>query len=138
VNFLTNTAKVYNRLPLLPKDLDVIIIRPFNWNMDPRMRRQFRADSRVRKHVIKAWLLYLKSNHPGYRDIEIAHENLDVLPDEFFADNDLIINEIEDEEVVNATDISIDKEEEQVEVGAVPDLNTARREVDAINEQLQS
>jgi hypothetical protein len=30
VNFLTNTAKVYNRLPLLPEDVDVIIDRPFN------------------------------------------------------------------------------------------------------------
>ncbi|CAE6994931.1 hypothetical protein PTTW11_00008 [Pyrenophora teres f. teres] len=30
VNFLTNTPKVYNRLPLLPEDLDVILIRPAN------------------------------------------------------------------------------------------------------------
>jgi hypothetical protein len=30
VNFLANTPKVYNRLPLLPKDLNIIIIRPFN------------------------------------------------------------------------------------------------------------
>jgi hypothetical protein len=36
---------------------------------------------------------------------------------------------MKNEEVVNATDISIDKEEEQVEVSAVLDLNTARREV---------
>jgi hypothetical protein len=77
VNFLTNTPKIYNRLPLLPEDLDVIIVRPYYLNKDPRMRRQFRADTKVRKHVIKAWLLYLKSNHPGYRDIEIAHDNLD-------------------------------------------------------------
>jgi hypothetical protein len=35
VNFLTNTPKVYSRLPLPPEDLDVIIIRPFNWNKDP-------------------------------------------------------------------------------------------------------
>jgi hypothetical protein len=59
-----------------------------------------------------------------------------ILPDEFFADDDVIINEIEDKDVVNATDIGIDKEEEQVEAGAVPDLNTVRREVDAINKQL--
>ncbi|KAK1917295.1 hypothetical protein P3342_000008 [Pyrenophora teres f. teres] len=39
VNFLTNTPKDYNRLPLLPEDLDVILIRLVNWNKDPRMRR---------------------------------------------------------------------------------------------------
>jgi hypothetical protein len=86
------------------------------------MRRQFRADNKVRKHVIKAWLIHLKRYYPGYRDIEIAHENLDALPDEFFADDELIIHEIEDEAVINATDIGIDEDEEQVEVGAVPNL----------------
>jgi hypothetical protein len=37
VNFLNNTAKVYNVLPLLPKDLDIIIIRPKGWRTDPRI-----------------------------------------------------------------------------------------------------
>jgi hypothetical protein len=54
VNFLTNLPKVYNRLPLLLEDLDIIIIRLFNWNKDPRMRRQFRVNTKVRRHVIKA------------------------------------------------------------------------------------
>jgi hypothetical protein len=57
VNFRTNTSKVYNRLPLLPQHLDIIVIRPFNWNKDPRMHRQFQADNKVRKHVIKTWLI---------------------------------------------------------------------------------
>ncbi|KAH7082828.1 hypothetical protein BKA63DRAFT_486263 [Paraphoma chrysanthemicola] len=39
VNFLNNTGKVYNTLPLLPQDLDIIIIRPKNWNTDERMRQ---------------------------------------------------------------------------------------------------
>jgi ATP-dependent DNA helicase PIF1 len=102
------------------------------------MRRQFREDTKVCKHVIKAWLLHLKTHHPGYRDLEIAYDNLNALPHEFVADEDLIIYEIENEEVISASDISIDDEEEQAEVGAVPDLTTGRREVNAINEQLQS
>jgi ATP-dependent DNA helicase PIF1 len=138
VNFLTNTSKVYNRLPLLAEDVDTITIRPFNWNKDPRMRRQFCPDTKVRKHVIKAWLLHPKTHHPGYRDLEISHDNLDALPHEFFADEDLIVYEIENKEVINASDIGIDDEEEQAEVGAAPDLTTGRREFDAIYEQLQS
>jgi ATP-dependent DNA helicase PIF1 len=138
VNFLTNTLKVYNRLPLLPQDVDVIVVRPANWNKDPRMRRQFRGDFRVRKPVVKAWLEHLKRHHPAYRDIEIAYDNLDALGDDFFADDELIVHEIEDEELINASAIGLSEEEEEPEVGAVPDLQGSRNEVDAISTQLQS
>ncbi|KAF2832719.1 hypothetical protein CC86DRAFT_241454, partial [Ophiobolus disseminans] len=35
VNFLNNTAKIFNKLPLLPEDLNIIIIRPKNWKDNP-------------------------------------------------------------------------------------------------------
>lgn len=123
VNFLTNTPKVYNRLPLLPEDLDVIVIRPSNWNKDPRMRRQFRSDTRVRKPIVRAWLEHLHAHRPGYKDIEIAHNNLEALGDEFFAENELIIHEIEAEDVINAAAIAANEMDDDPEIGTVFDLH---------------
>jgi hypothetical protein len=137
VNFLTNTAKVYNRLPLLPQDLDIILLRPANYNRDPRMQRQFRQDFRVRKSVVRAWLLHLRHYHPAYRSNEIAHDNLEALPDDFFVDNELIVHEVEDETEINAGAIGADEYEEDPEVGAVPDLHPYRDEIEFISEQLQ-
>jgi hypothetical protein len=138
VSFLTNTAKVYNRLPLLPQDLDIILIRPVNWNKDPRMQRQFRKDTRVRKKVVKDWLKFLRLYHPAYLNIQIAHDNLDALPDDLFVDDELIVHEVEAETEIDATAIGPDKEEEEPEVGAVPDLHPERNEIDIISSQLQS
>jgi hypothetical protein len=72
VNFLNNTGKVYNRLPLLPSDLDIIIIRPAGYRRHPKMRKQFRKDFRVRKHVVRRWLEHLKQHYEGYRTIDLA------------------------------------------------------------------
>jgi hypothetical protein len=138
VSFLTNTAKVYNRLPLLPQDLDIILIRPVNWNKDPRMQRQFRKDTRVRKKVVKDWLKFLQLYHPAYLNIQIAHDNLDALPDDLFVDDELIVHEVEAETEIDATAIGPDEEEEEPEVGAVPDLHPERNEIDIISSQLQS
>jgi hypothetical protein len=30
INFLRDVGRIYNQLPLLPKDLDIIILRPAN------------------------------------------------------------------------------------------------------------
>jgi hypothetical protein len=96
---LNNTAKVYNVLPLLPEDLDIIIIRPKGWRTDPRMANQGRKDFKVRKAVIKTWLLYLRQNHPAYHPsvLAISDENLDALDDNAFVDDELIVHEIDDE-----------------------------------------
>jgi hypothetical protein len=95
VDFLTNTAKVYNRLPLLTQDLDIILIWPGDYNRDPRMQRQFCQDFRVRKSIVKACLLDLRHHHAAYCSIQIAHDNLEALPDEFFVDDELIVNDDE-------------------------------------------
>ncbi|KAE8853230.1 hypothetical protein HRS9122_00222 [Pyrenophora teres f. teres] len=139
VNFLTNTAKVYNRLLLLPSDLDVILVRPSNYNKDPRMQRQSQRDTRVRKPVIRKWLEFLRRHHPGYRDIEIAHDNLDALGDDFLADNELIVHEVEAEAQFNATAIDPDSYiDEDPEVAAVPNLYADRDEIKQIQAQLHS
>jgi hypothetical protein len=72
VNFLNNTSKMYDCLPLLPSDLDIIIIRLASYKRDLKMRKQFRKDFRVRKHVVRRWLEHLKQHDEGYRTIDVA------------------------------------------------------------------
>ncbi|KAM4067814.1 PIF1-like helicase [Hirsutella rhossiliensis] len=55
VHFLRNVGRLFEELPVLPEELDIIILRPPNIEGDPRFRQQFARD--FRRH------------HPGYRDI---------------------------------------------------------------------
>lgn len=52
INFLRDTGSVYTQLPLLPQELDIVILRPRNSTDQPHMVRQFRGQFRVRQgHV---------------------------------------------------------------------------------------
>jgi hypothetical protein len=51
----------------------------------------------VRKKIVKDWLEYLQLYHPACRNIEVAYDNLNALPDDFFVDNELIVHEVEAE-----------------------------------------
>jgi hypothetical protein len=52
-------------LPLLPKDLDIIILRPSGPDPTAEMTRQFRKRFRVRRRVLEIWLEFLANNRPG-------------------------------------------------------------------------
>ncbi|KLJ09471.1 hypothetical protein EMPG_15105 [Blastomyces silverae] len=41
ISFLRDTGCVYDALPLLPKNLDVIILKPSNSESNPRLQYQF-------------------------------------------------------------------------------------------------
>jgi ATP-dependent DNA helicase PIF1 len=155
VNFLNNTGKVYDCLLLLPSDLDIIIIRPAGYKRDLKMRKQFRKDFCVRKHVVRWWLEHLKQHHEGYRTINVAWDNLDALPDDAFVDDELIIHEIADEDgdgdpsataaaaaakEMDIEDDGIDDKDrddyEPPEVGTVPELHADNDEVTEIRAEL--
>ena len=82
VSFLQNNAKMIDLLPSLPSELDVVLLQPSNQVMDtdPRYRRQFRSDFRVRKGCVMTWLQYLKVHHPDYRYITISPDRINALP----------------------------------------------------------
>jgi hypothetical protein len=90
-NFSVNTAKVFDRLPLLPSHLDIIILKPPpSPDDDPEaVNRQFRKDYKVRRAVVMQWLLFLTANHPGYSDILINTSTLNALPEDDYVDNQL-------------------------------------------------
>jgi hypothetical protein len=81
-HFAVNSGRVFSRLPVLPQDLDILILKPppVLGEDDDAINRQFRKDWKVRRAVVVEWLLYLKTNHPGYADVVIDDEAITSLP----------------------------------------------------------
>jgi ATP-dependent DNA helicase PIF1 len=131
-NFLCNTPKVYDQLALKVSDLDIIIIRPENYRQDQRLNRQFHKDYRVCRSAVKQWLLYLRGNHPAYKDIVIDDPTISTLPEDAFVDDDLVIKKME----ADTGDADVDGDDAEPEVGAVPDLHAERDELTEIEAQL--
>ncbi|KAF3027504.1 hypothetical protein E8E15_010132 [Penicillium rubens] len=50
------------KLPLLPTELDIVLLRPADTNKHPGMRRQFIQDFRVRRQGVSQWLRSLQEN----------------------------------------------------------------------------
>ena len=73
-------GRVYDQLPLLRQDLDIVLLRPAQTNEVPQLRRQFVRDYRVRRHAIIKWLDFLRNSHPGYRDVQIPAAAVAGLP----------------------------------------------------------
>ena len=83
VSFMQNTVKTVSVLPSLPQELDIVLLRPSKGVADdPRFRRQFQRDFRVRRLRVLTWLRYLKRNHPDYRDVQISDARLQELPED--------------------------------------------------------
>jgi hypothetical protein len=82
VSFMQSTVRTVSVLPNLPSELDIVLLRPSNRVMesDSRYQQQFRADFRVRRGHVLAWLRYLKANHPDYRYVTISPDRVDTLP----------------------------------------------------------
>lgn len=82
VNFYRKSSALFAKLPQLPENIDVLILKPSNTNTSNRLQRQFSHDHHVRRRCILQWLRYLKDNHPGYRDVEIDFQALNQLPED--------------------------------------------------------
>ncbi|KAJ5054220.1 uncharacterized protein L3040_000501 [Drepanopeziza brunnea f. sp. 'multigermtubi'] len=80
VTFASNNAKFFENLPLLPEEVNVIILKPKGTDEDPRISRQFKKECRVRRFAIHIWLTFLKANNPEYIDINIDWDLVDSLP----------------------------------------------------------
>lgn len=141
VNFLRDTARVYNELPLLPADLDIVVLRPSNANSDERLNRQFRQDCRVRRGAVSVWLDYLQNNHPAYRDITVDEFRLSQLPPnadvldqlQVFDDDDVAVGSAPDN---GPHDVADDASDDAPSVAtAVPDIMPTTSEMDQLRRQ---
>ena len=83
VTFMQDIVRTVNVLPLLPSELDIVLLRPPGDCEDaPRYRRQFQADFRVRRQHVVTWLHFLRENHPDYRDITLSTARIAALPED--------------------------------------------------------
>jgi hypothetical protein len=79
---MQNTIKTVSVLPNLPTDLDVVIIRPTDKQLqgNPRYHQQFRNEFRIRRGAVMEWLYFLKRHYPDYKWITIDEQRLSSLP----------------------------------------------------------
>ena len=136
IHFLRDVAKVYDQLPLLPEDIDVVLLRPAGHAADERVQRQFRREFRVRQAHIRIWLQYLKINHAGYRYITIREDRLTRLPVDGDVSHRLPSQEVEDSDdqahPFNAND---DESDEAPDAATVPDLLADHTEIEMLRQQ---
>lgn len=76
VSFLKDVIQVYNKLLLMPADLNIVVLKPADANdantADRNARQvQFSREFTVRKDVVLRQLYFLKANYLGYRDVQI-------------------------------------------------------------------
>jgi ATP-dependent DNA helicase PIF1 len=141
INFMRNVGKVYNKLPLLVGQLDVILLRPANATTSPRVERQFRKSLRVRRSAVKQWLEYLIQHHPGYRGIvTIDNAALDRLPDGpngVSVEHEILSQEVDDVDINPGLDNEPDEEDfDDAEWGAVPDIVAEADEVELLRRDI--
>ena len=130
-NFLCDIGKVYTKLPLLPKDLEIVLLKPADTANNPGLSRQFKKDYKVRRTAVTIWLEYLSQHHPGYSDIEIDRAALSQLPENDSIEDQLAVHHMPALDEVIDSEVELDEEER--EVAAVPDLLAEHSEI----EQLQ-
>lgn len=136
VNFLRDAGRVYRRLPRLPGELDVILVRPSNFNPEqPQVARQFGRDFWVRRSSVRAWLDFLVAHHPGYRDVVVDQDRLSRLPEDGSVADQLAIEETDPARVDEAVD-EADDESDLVDEAAVPNLVAEDANLDLLREQL--
>jgi ATP-dependent DNA helicase PIF1 len=136
VCFMQNTIRMVTKLPLLPTQLNLVLLKPRNHNQNPHLQSRYAEDFRVRKNHIIAWLRFLKEHHPGYVDIELDEEALSALPcDSDISDN---VTALEDPEPSTETAEPIPEGEEAPEISAVvPNLAPLQSERDLLADQIE-
>ncbi|KAF5578398.1 ATP-dependent DNA helicase PIF1 [Fusarium pseudoanthophilum] len=140
VNFLKDVGQVYRQLPLLPRELDIIVLRPRNQTAQAHMIRQFRGQFRVRQGHIRQWLEFLRANHPGYREIVIDEEHLSQLPEDGDVSDQLITELIDPVEIEEFLQDDMDEasgDPNLWEAAAVPNFIAQERDLTYLRTRLQ-
>ncbi|KAK4068341.1 hypothetical protein Purlil1_13812 [Purpureocillium lilacinum] len=130
VHFLREVGLVYNQLPLLPRELNTVLLRPANTSSHANLSRQFTRQFRVRRQAVMIWLDYLRHHHPGYRCIAIDNERLSQLPEDGNVVDAIPQSQVEAADVGPEEDQEAEPELE--DAAAVPDLLAKDTELDAL------
>ena len=141
VSFMQNIIKTVDVLPLLPSELDIVLLKPSEsvTGRNSRYQRQFQADFRVRRGYVLTWLRFLKAHHPDYRYITVSPERIEALP----VDDDvspLVTTLVED--IIASDEPPIQEESDMDSVApptsqsVVPNLTRDTTEVELILESI--
>ena len=147
VSFMQNTQKLYTKLPLKPKELNILLLKPASGNDDDSwgIKRSFDRQFRVHRNHITLWLRHLKRHHPDYRDIEIDEEVLNSLPQDGSIHDEIATRHVpvtasNDDATGPAPDVDMDglDDDDDVDVDGldtsamVPDLRPEQTEFDLL------
>lgn len=105
INFMQNTAKVINKLPSLPLELQVLILKPSKAADNSTTHRVFERDFQVQRANVEIWLKYLTQHHPDYRDLNIDTDRLAQLPSNGSVLSQLTTREEFDEDTPDENDL---------------------------------
>lgn len=138
VNFLRETGRTFNQIPVLPEHLDILVLRPSRTNQDERLERQFRQDCRIRRKAIQDWIIYLKANHSGYADTAVNEDALSSLPLDGSVWDRLMVSE-QDESVTEDNIRQSDNEDYlPPDTSAVPDLLPRDSEIQQLRQAIRA
>ncbi|EEU34868.1 uncharacterized protein NECHADRAFT_98098 [Fusarium vanettenii 77-13-4] len=139
VHFLRNVGRLFEELPVLPEELDIVLLRPPNMEGDPHFQQQFARDFRVRRSCLLTWLHYLQRHHPGYRDIVVRQDRLQRLP----LDGSIVASvasQVADipngEAPQGPIEEDIEEDPADADASAIPDLQVTDTELNALQSRL--
>ncbi|KAJ3454665.1 hypothetical protein MRS44_013265 [Fusarium solani] len=125
VHFLRNVGRLFEELPVLPEELDIVLLRPPNMEGDPHFQQQFARD--FRRH------------HPGYRDIVVRQDRLQRLP----LDGSIVAsvaNQVADipdgEAPQGPVEEDVEEDPADADASAIPDLQVTDTELNALQSRL--
>ncbi|WAO96950.1 ATP-dependent DNA helicase [Fusarium falciforme] len=135
VHFLRKVGRLFEELPVLPEELDIVLLRPPNMEGDPHFQQQFAHDFRVRRSCLLARLHYLQHHHPGYRDIVVRQDRLQRLP----LDGSIVasiasqVADIPDGEVPQGpVEEAVEEDPSDADASAIPNLQVTETELNAL------
>ncbi|KAG5953375.1 hypothetical protein E4U58_000447 [Claviceps cyperi] len=131
IKFPKNVPTMHHCLPVPPGLLDILILRPRNQTDQPNMINQFRAQLRVRRPVVAAWLRHLKANHDGYSDVTIDEDALSQLPDDGDVNAELQTETVDPEDLEDLI-AEIENDDLGYDVSVIPDLGADETELDKL------
>ena len=81
-NFIRDTANIVSKVPLLPKDIDIIVVRSKDTTEQPSLAT--RDCFRLRREVITDYIHVLQRSHPSFRSgrVTIDWDALNSLPED--------------------------------------------------------
>ncbi|KJZ69477.1 hypothetical protein HIM_11139 [Hirsutella minnesotensis 3608] len=139
VHFLRNVGRLFEELPVLPEELDIVLLRPPDMEEGPRFQQQFARDFRVRRSCLLTWLYYLQRHHPGYRDVVVRQDRLQRLP----LDGSIVasiasqVADIPDGEVPQGpVEEGVEEDPSDADASAIPNLQVTDTELNALQSRL--